>query len=197
MWANCFEPPENGTVRESFILNSSDTYTHPGYQEIRLLSISHNSGDVRSPLRIHWYRYRSYLGRIRSGWCVIVVDNCGEYPYFLIINHLTFQKVERALRTWETGTFVLNAKDPAQWFSKSNWGTTTKRFVKGIKSIDNDRWTAILEATVHYTQFGPNGNGMAIDVDLDDIDDPRTQAPPSGICPSLKFLHHTNDLIDI
>jgi hypothetical protein len=66
---------------------------------------------------------------------------------------------------------------PSGYFSKSNWGFNTRKYVAIVKTIKNSRWTDILVATQGYTLFKVASTS---DAEANAADENEYQAPESG-----------------
>jgi hypothetical protein len=83
------------------------------------------------------------------------------------------------------------------YFSKSNWGLNTRKYVVIAKTLTARRWTNILAGTSIHTVF----------LSLDTGDDSQTadnesqlQAPDSGMLPAVYSCSHsqaTNNYLDL
>jgi len=66
----------------------------------------------------------------------------------------------------------------AGFFSRSNWGLNTRKYIVITKTLTARRWTDILAGTLIHTTFSSGDGGAAQDAD----DESQLQAPDSGMC---------------
>ena len=96
---------------------------------------------------------------------------------------------------FETGVLVI-PNGSSGYFSRSNWGPNTKKFVVIAKTLTARRWTNILAGTLVHTLFSfgdAGGDSQAAD------DEFQLRAPDSGTLPAVCSRSHsqvTNDHLD-